>query len=162
MPTQPMRDPNPYGAFAPAQGLSDAGHALASGSPDAVRSFAQEVQGWSKGAADMKASAMSGGFAIDPAAGQAYVNAYNFALGELDKIRGKVWYITQTYKLGTTPGAKLIAPWNQQVGQEFSAVLGQLGDVYTNARDAYAQAIRNYREGEQSVSDALWKSGGHA
>jgi uncharacterized protein YukE len=148
----PMHDPN---MFTPtdANVLSQSAQQVFDNpTPEAVQAFAKGVQAWADSSAAMKASAVSGGFAMDPVGGQAYVDLYNRCLAKLPEMRKDVRIITSEYKLGTTPGAKLVAPWNQQVAQEFETAFNQLETVYTNARDAYAAAMKNYKENEESVT----------
>jgi len=142
----------------PAPSLRAATDALSSGSATAAHQFAAEVQGWANSSATMKAAAETGGFAVAPASGQAYVDAYNFALDKIRELRADFANIVRAYQLGTTPGAQKISPWNLQVAQELEAAFNQLPTVYTNARDAYAQAMTNYQQTEQATAGSLHRS----
>jgi hypothetical protein len=153
--SEPMPDPN---TFTPADSnaiMQSAENVFSNPTPDAAQSFANGVQAWANSSAAMKASATSGGFAMDPVGGQAYVDLYNRCLAKLPAMKLDVVTITSEYKLGTTPGAKLVAPWNQQVAQELETAFNQLETVYTNARDAYTAAMKNYKENEESVTFTL-------
>jgi hypothetical protein len=148
----PMHDPN---MFTPADSnaiMKSAQDAFNNPTPEAAQTFAQGVQAWADSSASMKAAATAGDFAVDPAGGQAYVDAYNYCLAKLPSMEKKIYVITQEYKLGTSPGAKLIGPWNQQVAQTLQAAFNQLETVYANARDAYTAAMKNYKENEESVT----------
>jgi hypothetical protein len=151
-PNQPSADPAPS--------LHAATDALSGGSATAAHEFATQVQGWANSAKTMKVAAEAGGFAVDPESGQAYVDAYNFALNKIRDLRSDLSHIVQRYQLGTTPGAQKIAPWNLQVAQELEAAFNQLQTVYTNARDAYAQAMKNYQQTEHGAAVSLYKSAG--
>lgn len=105
-----MRDPN---MFTPADSnavMQSAQEAFSNPTPDAAQAFAKGVQAWADSSAAMKASATSGGFAVDPVGGQAYVDLYNRCLAKLPAMKQDVATIVGECKLGTTPGAKLIAP----------------------------------------------------
>lgn len=151
-PHQPLADPAPS--------LHAATAALSGGSAMAAHQFATQVQGWANSSAAMKAAAESGGFAVDPEGGHAYVDAYNFALDKLRELRTDLSHIVLRYQLGTSPGAQKIAPWNLQVAQELEAAFNQLSTVYTNARDAYAQAMNNYQQTEHGAAASLHNSAG--
>jgi hypothetical protein len=148
----PMHDPNMFTPTDSNAIMKSAQEAFNNPTPEAAQAFAKGVQAWADSSAAMKASAASGGFAMDPVGGQAYVDLYNRCLAKLPAMQQDVRIITAEYKLGTTPGAKLVAPWNQQVAQEFETAFNQLETVYTNARDAYAAAMKNYKENEESVT----------
>jgi hypothetical protein len=153
--SEPMPDPN---MFTPANSnvmMQSAQDVFSNPTPDAAQQFANGVQAWANSSAAMKAAATSGDFAISPAGGQAYVDAYNYCLAKLPAMEKKIFVITQDYKLGTSPGAKLVAPWNQQVAQTLQTAFNQLETVYTNARDAYTAAMKNYKENEESVTFTL-------
>ena len=154
----PMRDPS---MFTPADASSSAQQAqnlFTNATPQAAQQFATEVQAWANSSAAMKASATSGKFAVDPISGQGYVDLYNRCIDEIETLRPSMMIAVQEYKLGTTPGAKLVAPWNQQVAQELETAFGQLATVYGNARDAYAAAMTHYKENEESVTFTLQRS----
>jgi len=127
-------------------------------SPAAAQQFAAQVQAWANSAATMKATAQAGGFAVDPESGQAYVDAYNFALDTARELRADMANVVLTYQLGTTPGAQKVEPWNLQVAHELQAAFNQLPEIYANARDAYTQAMQNYQHTEQAVAGALRRS----
>jgi hypothetical protein len=149
-PYQPAADPAPSGrtATGPSSG----------GPVTAAHQFATQVQGWANSSAAMKTAAEAGGFAVDPASGQAYVDAYNFALDRIRELRTDLSHVVLTYQLGTSPGAQKIAPWNLEVAQELEAAFSQLPTIYTNARDAYAQAMTNYQQTEHGAAASLRKS----
>lgn len=156
----PMRHPNMFTPINPPASAQAAQQALSNPTQANVQQFASEVQGWVNSSAAMKASATSGQFAVDPHGGQAYVDAYNYCLGKLPAMRSKIDVITREYKLGNSPGAKLVAPWNQQVAQTLQTAFNELETVYTNARDAYTAAMKNYRENEESVTFSLQQLAG--
>jgi DNA-binding beta-propeller fold protein YncE len=158
----PMHDPN---AFTPADATAlnqAAQNVFSDPSPDSAQQFASGVQAWVDSSTALKNAATSGDFAVDPAGGQAYVDAYNTCLSKVPVIKRKIHNIVSEYKLGTSPGAKLVAPWNLQVAQELETAFNQLETVYTNARDAYAAAMKNYQENEESVTFTLQRSGEQA
>lgn len=151
----PVHDPNiltPQDANALNQAAQNV---FSNPTPDAAQQFAGSVQAWVNSSSALKAAAVSGDFAVDPAGGQAYVDAYNTCLSKLPTMTSKIRLLTSEYKLGTSPGAKLVAPWNLQVAQELETAFDQLASVYSNARDAYAAAMKNYRENEESVTFSL-------
>lgn len=158
MPAEPIHDPNAFSSDLISRGMADAGQTLANGSPQAVQQFASQVQAWAGSAAQMKAIAGSGGFAVDPKAGQAYVDLYNRCINRVEDLRPDVERVVQRYQLGTTPGAQQISPWNLQVAQQLQAAFSQLITVYGAARDAYAQAMKNYVSNEQDVADTVNKA----
>ena len=121
--------------------------------------FAQQVQAQVQQSADLKAAATSGKFSINPEAAQEMIKAYQFAQQEWLDGQRDMLIITQHYKLGSTPGAKVISTWNQQVAQQFAAAYAKLGDIYQAQIDAYTQAMKNYQENEAKVSDSLRKAG---
>lgn len=151
----PMHDPNMFTPVDSNAIMKSAQDAFNNPTPEAAQAFAKGVQAWAESSASMKAAATAGDFAVDPAGGQAYVDLYNRCLAKLPSMRQDVYTVTAEYKLGTTPGAKLVAPWNQQIAQEFELAFNQLETVYTNARDAYAAAMKNYKENEESVTFTL-------
>lgn len=154
----PMHDPNPL-TPADATALNQAAQNVFSDpTPDAAQQFANGVQAWVNSSTALKTAATSGEFAVDPTGGQAYVDAYNTCLSKLPAIATKIKTIVSEYKLGTSPGAKLVGPWNLQVAQELETAFNQLETVYSNARDAYSAAMRNYHENEESVTFALRQS----
>jgi hypothetical protein len=73
--SEPMPDPN---TFTPANSnaimLRSAQDVLSNPTPAAAQSFANGVQAWANSSAAMKASATSGGFAMDPVGDQADVD----------------------------------------------------------------------------------------
>lgn len=125
-----------------------------------ARQFADQVQSWANNAAQMKSAAMSGGFSVDPEAGRAYVALYDRCIDRIEKMRTDTHLTVQSYPLGSTPGAQALAPWNREVAQELQAALDQLGSVYGDARDAYAQAMRNYEAGEQEIVGGIGRAAG--
>jgi ABC-type glycerol-3-phosphate transport system substrate-binding protein len=143
-------------------GLGAAFGAVASGSPNAaqaVNNFAQQVQQQVTQSQQIKTAAAAGQLAVTPDAAQKMITAYRNALhtwllGERD-----VAYTCQDYMLGSTLGAKAIAPWNQQVAQQLKTAYDQLETVYQNQVDAYTQAIKNYQDNEARVSESLRKAG---
>lgn len=151
----PMRDPNMFTPTDPNAIAQAAQNVFSNPTPDAAQQFANGVQAWANSSAAMKASATSGGFAMDPVGGQTYVDAYNYCLAKLPAMKTKMKIIAGEYKLGTSPDAKLVGPWNQQVVQELQTAFDQLETVYTNARDAYTAAMKNYHENEESVKFTL-------
>lgn len=152
-----MRDPNMFTPTDPNAIAQAAQNVFSNPTPDAAQQFANGVQAWASSSAAMKAAATSGDFAVDPVSGQVYVDAYNYCLAKLPAMRFKMNIIAGEYKLGTSPGAKLVAPWNQQVAQELQTAFDQLETVYTNARDAYTAAMKNYNQNEESVTFSLQK-----
>lgn len=150
-----MHDPNMFTPTNPNAIAQAAQNAFSNPTPAAAQSFANSVQAWANSSAAMKAAATAGDFAVDPAGGQVYVDAYNYCLSKLPTMEKKIYVITQEYKLGTSPGAKLVGPWNQQVAQTLQTAFNQLQTVYTNARDAYTAAMKNYKENEDSVTFTL-------
>ncbi|HEX7662660.1 MAG TPA: hypothetical protein VF444_24605 [Pseudonocardiaceae bacterium] len=121
--------------------------------------FAQQVQAQVQQSADLKAAATSGKFSINPEAAQEMIKAYQFAQQEWLDGQREVDLVAEKYQLGSTPGAKVISNWNQQVGQQFAMAYMSLRDVYQNQIDAYTQAMKNYQENEAKVSDSLRKAG---
>jgi hypothetical protein len=150
-----MHDPNMFTPADANTSLQQAQSVFSNATPEAAQQFASEVQAWANSSAAMKASATSGKFAVDPASGQGYVDLYNRCIDEIETLRPSMMIAVQEYKLGTTPGAKLVAPWNQQVTQELETAFSQLPTVYENARDAYAAAMTHYKENEESVRFTL-------
>lgn len=151
----PMHDPN---VLTPtdANALNQAAQNVFNNpTPDAAQQFSNSVQAWVNSSSSLKAAATSGDFAVDPAGGQAYVDAYNTCLSKLPEMNRKIRTLIGEYKLGTSPGAKLIAPWNLQVAQELKTAFDQLETVYSNARDAYSAAMKNYKENEENVTVSL-------
>jgi hypothetical protein len=149
----PMRDPNMFsGPSADPALLQTALSGPSDQSTQAAQQYNQQVQAWAASSAAMKTAATSGHFAVDPVAGQKYVDLYNFCLEQLPGLKTKVDVVTSEYKLGTSPGAKLVAPSNLMCAQQLEAAFNQLESVYTNARDAYAAAMKNYKENDESVT----------
>jgi hypothetical protein len=87
------------------------------------------------------------------------IKAYQTLLQEWASGESDIRRITDVYLLGSTPGAKAIAPWVQQAAQRLQLVYNQLQGVYRAQIDAYQAAIKNYQENEANVSDSLRKAG---
>ena len=150
-----MHDPNMFTPATMHSGANLLQTALTGPSDEAgqaARQYAQQVQAWSDSAAAMKASAASGHFAVDPALGQALVDYFNRCLAKLPTMQRDIQNITREYKLGTTPGAKLVGPSNLVCAQQLETAFNQLKSVYTNARDAYAAAMKNYKDSEEEAT----------
>lgn len=143
----------------PARPAAGSGQAPTFGTPAALHQLALQTSAWAQQATALKATAVAGHFAVDPQSGQAFVDAYDRALNRVRAFSYHIVNITHTYMIGSSPGAQRIAPWNLQVAQELKTVISQLDDIYTNARDAHVQAIKNYQNTEHAVTSALQRAG---
>ncbi|HEX7659908.1 MAG TPA: hypothetical protein VF444_10535 [Pseudonocardiaceae bacterium] len=127
--------------------------------PEDATAFAQEVQRQTANAQALKTAATAGNFSIHPDAAQAMIKGFQDAQDIWLKNQYNVYRLTSTYKLGSTPGAKVISQWNQQIGQQLATAYAALNDILQTQIDAYTQAMKNYQENEANVSNSLRKSG---
>ena len=132
---------------------------LAFGACTFATAFAQEVQRQTANAQALKTAATAGNFSIHPDAAQAMIKGFQDAQDIWLKNQYNVYRLTSTYKLGSTPGAKVISQWNQQIGQQLATAYAALNDILQTQIDAYTQAMKNYQENEANVSNSLRKSG---
>ncbi|HEX7659393.1 MAG TPA: hypothetical protein VF444_07930 [Pseudonocardiaceae bacterium] len=123
--------------------------------PEDAATFAQKVQKQSADAQALKDAANNGKFSIHPDAADAMIKAFQYAQDQWAKNRGVAVRLADKYMLGSTPGAKVISTWNQQIGQQLVTAFDQLKGVYQDQIDAYTKAKQNYEAVEQQQKDSF-------
>jgi hypothetical protein len=98
------------------------------------------------------------GFHIEPEAAATLIKACTDSIRELDHLTKELFLIGQAPKLGQTPGAKVIAPFTQQVGadqQGMAPAIESLKKTLADMITAYQKASTNYAETEAIIAQSL-------
>jgi hypothetical protein len=98
------------------------------------------------------------GFHIEPEAAATLIKACTDSIRELDHLTKELFLIGQAPKLGLTPGAKVIAPFTQQVGadqQGMAPAIESLKKTLADMITAYQKASTNYAETETIIAQSL-------
>jgi hypothetical protein len=106
------------------------------------------------------AAAAGSGFHIEPEAAATLIKACTDSIHELNALQAEIWTVSQAPKLGTTPGARVIAPFTQQVAtdpQGMAPAIQSLIRTLTDMVQAYRKASTNYAETEAIIQASLPK-----
>ena len=101
------------------------------------------------------------GFHIEPEAAATLVKSCMTALDELNGLRPHVLTVSQAPKLGTTPGAQVVAPFTQQVATDAEGISVAITNLTNTLQDmiaAYKKASTNYAETEALIQSSLPKA----
>jgi hypothetical protein len=104
------------------------------------------------------AAAAGSGFHIEPEAAATLIKACQDSIHELDHLTKELFVIGQAPKLGQTPGARVIAPFTQQVGadeQGMAPAIESLKKTLADMITAYHKASTNYAETEAIIAQSL-------
>lgn len=145
-----------------AQAGADVGKAATAGMV-AERNVAvgQQAAQMSGAAGQLKAAAAGGGFKLEPEAADTLIKACQDSLHDLIHIDRQLQQLRQAPKLGETPGAKIVAPFTQQVatggdgGTGMEQMIGNLRSTLQQMVAAYQAAKRNYQENEQQIAQSM-------
>lgn len=132
-----------------------AGGAQAVGQQIAI--LRQQAVQMQSGAKSMAAAAGSG-FHIEPQAAATLIKACEDSLRELDGLSLHLGTIQQAPQLGETPGAKVVAPFTQQVAADPRGMLPAINSLKTTLMDmiaAYRKASTNYAETEAILAHSF-------
>jgi hypothetical protein len=120
-----------------------------------------QVAAFNQGAHELKAVAGAGGFAINEAGMTEYIKLCDMFLDGYADISNDLYHLTQRAKLGSSPYAYKVADHNIKVakGDEHSLIpnLNLMQDGYTQLKEAFQIARRNYRETEAEHDQAFRK-----
>lgn len=109
------------------------------------------------------AAAAGSGFHIEPQAAATLINACRDALDSLNKLGTDLGQVSQTPQLGTTPGAKVIAPFTQNAATDPRGIMPAITNLKQTLHDmiqAYQKASTNYAETEALVQQAMRRQQG--
>jgi hypothetical protein len=112
-------------------------------------------------ASAQRLSAAAGtGFQIEPEAAATLIQSCMKSLDELGSLQQHLASVGQAPKLGTTPGAKVVAPFTQQVATDQLGIVPAIQNLTTTLKNmiqAYQKASTNYAETEAIVQASLPK-----
>jgi hypothetical protein len=115
-------------------------------------------------AAAMQASAQSlkaaagTGFHLEPEAAATLIKSCQDSLHELEMLQFHLGNISQAPKLGETPGARVIAPFTQNVATDPQGIIPAISNLQHTLEameQAYRQASTNYQETEAIIAASL-------
>jgi hypothetical protein len=104
------------------------------------------------------AAAAGKGFHIDPEAAATLINACRGALTELQQTQTHLDTVSQTPKLGQTPGANVVAPFTQSAATDAEGIRPVIDNLMQTLRDmiqAYQTASTDYAQTEELVVQAM-------
>jgi hypothetical protein len=105
-------------------------------------------------------AAAGSGFHIEPGAAAILIKACMDSIHELNALETHIRSVSQAPKLGTSPGARVIAPFTQQVAtdpQGMVPAIQSLMRTLTDMIQAYQKASTNYAETEAIIQASLPK-----
>lgn len=126
--------------------------------------MANQVQLMARQAVQIQSSAKSfaasagQGFHIEPQAAATLINACRDALTELQNLRQHLDTVSQTPKLGQTPGANVVAPFTQSAAVDAEGirpVIANLQQTLVDMIQAYQKASTDYTRTEELVQQAM-------
>jgi hypothetical protein len=103
-------------------------------------------------------TAASGGFAVTDKGGKDLIQVIDDFQHWIDNQANLLTMLAQQRKLGTSNGAKVMAPYTLQVatdGQGFVTQLGALRDSLDKARQGIEKAMENYRKSDEGIKSAF-------
>lgn len=121
-----------------------------------INTQAKQMQ---QSAKQMAATACSG-FHIEPEAAATLIKACLDSIHELNKLDAAMFDVSQAPKLGDTPGAKVVAPFTQQVatdGQGIAPAIVSLKQTLNDMMAAYQKASTNYAETQSMIQELMRK-----
>jgi hypothetical protein len=152
------------------ESIAQAGQDVGKAATDAAvgtRMAATNAQsGQMVGAAGQMLSAAGSGFKLEPEAAATLIKACKDSLEDLRHMSQRIRYLDRTPPLGNTPGAKVVAPFTQQVatggasGPGMLETIKNLQTTLNQMMQAYEKASTNYQETEQDIADAMKKQQG--
>jgi hypothetical protein len=98
------------------------------------------------------------GFHIEPEAAATLIKACQDSIHELNDLTNELFLISQAPKLGQTPGARVVAPFTQQVATDEQGVIPAIVSLKKTLADmitAYQKASTNYAETEAIIAQSL-------
>lgn len=104
------------------------------------------------------AAAAGSGFHIEPQAAATLINACRDALNNLNNLLSDLENVRQAPQLGTTPGAKVVAPFTQNAATDPRGIMPAITNLKQTLQDmihAYQKASTNYAETEALVQQAM-------
>jgi hypothetical protein len=134
----------------------DSGAGAALGAQIAAQVNQQAVQ--IESSAKNFVAAAGTGFHLEPEAAATLIKACQDSLHELEQLSNELMTITQAPKLGQTPGAKVVAPFTQQVGADQQGMVPAINSLKKTLADmirAYQKASTNYAETEAIIAQSL-------
>jgi hypothetical protein len=105
-------------------------------------------------------AAAGSGFHIEPEAAAILIKSCTDSIHELEQLSDHIHAISQAPQLGQTPGAKVIAPFTQQVATDPQGIvpaIQNLKHTLTDMMQAYQKASTNYAETEAIIQASLPK-----
>jgi uncharacterized protein YukE len=117
----------------------------------------QQAAAMQASAQNLKAAAGTG-FHLEPQAAATLIKACQDSLHELEDLQLHLDYISQAPKLGETPGAKVIAPFTQNVATDPQGMIPAITNLQRTLEameQAYRQASTNYQETEAIIAQSL-------
>jgi hypothetical protein len=138
---------------------NNAAGAAASGAQVAaqVAEINQQATQMQSSAKDFVAAAGTG-FHIEPEAAAILIKSCQDSLHELENLTEELATISQAPKLGQTPGAKVVAPFTQNVAtdpQGMRPAIENLKKALADMITAYQKASTNYAETEAIIARSL-------
>lgn len=132
--------------------------------PESLDMVREQVVSITNQAAALQTSAKSfaadagKGFKIDPEAATTLVMSCHDSLNKLSQLQEYLDKVAQSPPLGTTPGAKVVAPFTAQTATDqhgMQPAIKNLQQTLTDMMQAYKKASTNYEQTEQAVNAAI-------
>jgi hypothetical protein len=117
----------------------------------------QQAAAMQASAQNLKAAAGTG-FHLEPEAAATLIKACQDSLHELETLQVHLGTIAQKPQLGQTPGAKVIAPFTQDVATDPRGIIPAITNLQKTLEameQAYRQASTNYQETEAIIAQSL-------
>lgn len=103
----------------------------------------------------------SGAIKVDPATGQAYMNAIVKAQDRLAQMQAELYNVKQESKLGSSPDSTPMANRNKEVAEgddeSAQAVIDKLREVLDDLKTGVEQSMKNYHETDAGAAGAFNK-----
>ncbi len=117
----------------------------------------QQAAAMQASAQNLKAAAGSG-FHLEPEAAATLIKSCQESLQELDGLQRHLEQVRQAPMLGQTPGAKVVAPFTQDVATDPQGIVPAINNLQKTLEameQAYKQASTNYQETEAIIAQSL-------